>query len=299
MSSTSPSGEQKGTEDVTSNLKLLSVDVGSNESGGQSGYSSAMFSSAKKRKVPPAHQFQGEHLLGLSTRHCPEKDFVEPKVLSPHKTRPGQIPREIQVERKKRAFMQVDVTRLLHENGVIAHLVASYNSTAQDSMDSIPLSMYYNSDLDSRPIEMWTEMANQSYLKARALHTHIAKGVPHLEWKRCTVVGANDGFFNVIFGDDYTTSKEEKDPSRNLVGELSSNTDGVTTDEAAAAASSNDSTKVLHRLFVCFDAEEPAAYCEHLLQAMKRKTLTTASIALNLYVDCMPLGNFLYLPTNR
>ena len=295
MSSTSPSDEQKAKDDVTSDMKLLSIDVG-NEEGGQPGLSSAMFSSAKKRKVPPAHQFQGEHLLGLSVRHRPEKDFVEPKVLSPHKTRPGQIPREIQVERKKRAFMQVDLTHLLHEKGVIAQLVAFHNNTAQDSMDSIPLSMYYNSDLDSRPIEMWTEMANQSFLKARALHTHMVKGVPHLEWKRCTVVGAKDGFFDVIFGDPYTTSKEEKDTSRNLVGELSG-TDNAVTDEAAAASAAADSTKLLHRLFVCFDAEEPVAYCEHILQALKLKTLTTASIALNLYVDCMPLGNLTHFLT--
>ena len=40
--------------------------------------------------------------LGKSLRHEITADLAEPKVLSPHKTRPGNPPRRIEVERKKR-----------------------------------------------------------------------------------------------------------------------------------------------------------------------------------------------------
>ena len=264
------------------NSLTLSVETKVGDSPGTLG----MSSSPKKRRVPPAHKFEGEHALGFSARHRPEKDFVEPKVLSPHKTRPGQIPREIQVERKKRAFMLVNVTQILNQNGVIAHLIATYNNTSTDSMESMPLSMFYNSDFDSRPIGMWAEMANQSYLKARALHTRMAKGQVQFEWKRCTVVGASDDVFEVVFGDPHAVH-EGKDPSRNIISELGSTSEAVAEGEGATVPAT--ATSQLHRLFICFDAEDPDAYCNHLLEAMKRKHLSIASVALNLYVDCMPL----------
>ena len=326
MSSSSPSSEVKdggGPSDMTGSgveetKQYLSVSADDTDHTGGGG-GGLMFRSPKKRRVPPVIKFDGNHLLGLSARHRPEKDAVEPKVQSPHKARSGQIPREIQVERKKRAFMQVNVTQLLHHNGVIAHLAKTLDSTALDSMDSLPLSMFYNSDLDPLPIDMWIDRANQSYLKARAMYVKTVKGAPHLEWKACTVTGAEDGVFNVVFGDLPPGGDEAEDPSRNFLVELSSGGEPAVAESSATAppapapASASASSaavaapaapdaadgaapvaqpshvRKLHRIFVCFDAEDPNAYCHHLQEALRVKTNTIASVALNLYVDCMPL----------
>ena len=190
MSATSPSTEVKdGTADdarTTQQMNSLTISVEAKD--GDRPGTAGISTSPKKRRVPPAHKFEGEHALGFSARHRPEKDFVEPKVLSPHKTRRGHIPREIQVERKKRAFMLVNITQLLNQNGVVAHLAATYNNSSTDSIESMSLSMFYNSEFDSRPIGMWADMANQSHLKARALNCRMVKGQLHFEWKRCTIV---------------------------------------------------------------------------------------------------------------
>jgi len=47
----------------------------------------------------------------------------------------------------------------------------------------------------------------------------------------------------------------------------------------------------LEALYVCFDAEDPELYAKRLLDATQLRKRTADSIALNLYVDCMPVDN--------
>ena len=57
--------------------------------------------------------------LDSSSRHVVGKTVVEPKVFSPYKSRQGQVPRKIEVERRKRKFAHVDITEVLNKNGVM------------------------------------------------------------------------------------------------------------------------------------------------------------------------------------
>ena len=219
------------------------------------------------QRAPPAHRLEPEYTLGHSDRHVPTKHFVEPKVLSPHKTRPGQIPRRIEVERKKRNFVTVDITEALRSNGVIAHLVSTLSMTKKDSIESMSLSMFYNSDFDSRTLESWIQLADESELMGRAMFVKHVREATVIEWRICKIVGASDGLFDVQFCDEKSKGKihEHKSDPVPIISER------------------------LDRLFICFDAEDPENYCVHLLDAMRRKSETASSVALNLYVDCMPM----------
>ena len=44
----------------------------------------------------------------------------------------------------------------------------------------------------------------------------------------------------------------------------------------------------LHRLSVCFDAEDPVIFTRRVAAAKKARQMTEAVIRYNLYVDCMP-----------
>lgn len=218
-------------------------------------------------RPPPAHGLETDYKLALSDRHVPTKHYVEPKVLLPYETRPGQIPRRIQVERQKRNFVTADINAELQKSGVIAHLVSTVKMTKKESIESMPLSMFYNSDFDSRSMESWTELANQSVLMGRAMFVDEVKENVTVEWRPCNIIAAVDGIFDVQFYKETPSTHGREQKARPV----------VLTDAK------------LDRLFICFDAEDPVVYCEHLLDTMRRKSETAASVALNLYVDCMPM----------
>lgn len=46
---------------------------------------------------------------------------------------------------------------------------------------------------------------------------------------------------------------------------------------------------ILQRLFVCFDVEDPKLYCDRIAMCIKQKKDIEASLALSLYIDCMPV----------
>lgn len=47
----------------------------------------------------------------------------------------------------------------------------------------------------------------------------------------------------------------------------------------------------LDAVFVCFMAEDPEVYCRRLYEAVQGKSTIASTIAMNLYVDCMPVDN--------
>jgi dynein heavy chain, axonemal len=215
-----------------------------------------------------AHGVKPDRFLQKSDRQLSMKHLAEPKVLLPYETREGQIPRRIQVERQKRNFSNVDINEVLLKKGVIAHLMSTLNVTTKSSIESMSLSIFYNSDYDSQTMETWIDFANQSMLVGRAMSVSELAGELTIEWRPCIITGATDSYFNVEFN--------------NVTGQEQTST-----------------AVKLDRIFICFDAEDPLVYCEHLLDAIQRKSETAGSAALNLYVDCMPMDGLKELNTEQ
>ena len=58
---------------------------------------------------------------------------LEPKVMAPFISRPGETPRRVQIERKKRLYAQKNVENLLHEKGYPPNVPKSTVTTNLES----------------------------------------------------------------------------------------------------------------------------------------------------------------------
>ena len=242
------------------------------------------FLTPETRPVPPVHKLDVSHRFTGTTRHIPVTEVVEPKVFSPHKKTQGHAPRRIEVERKKRQFASVDLNENLKNNGVIEFLK---NEKANGSRDNMPLHLFDNTDFESRPIEDWQHMvaSDPSGLPARAMLVKTIQPITDantlaslaankhdknnpIEWRHCKVIRSTlDSLFEIVYFNSKLVSL------------------GVYQEDT------NVPRATLHRIFICFDAEDPVIYCNRLHDCIARKTIVNAKLALNLYVDCMPVDN--------
>eukprot|EP01038_Epipyxis_sp_PR26KG_P005424 gene5424-7514_t len=207
-----------------------------------------------------------------SIRHNPETTLVEPKVFSPYKPRHGQVPRKIEVERKKRKFANLDITTILKNCGAIDYLCNTAISSRVDLMDAMPLLLYDNSDYHARSLESWQEFvfnSGSSGIPARAMFRQETNGQLVIEWKNCVVKSVDPKKQTIIVV---------------FVGGDVFRPGGIVTKV------SNEDVE-LESIYVCFNAEDPQMYCNRIEEAVKMKQTVSATVALNLYVDCMPVDN--------
>ena len=208
---------------------------------------------------------------GAVSRHVPDVDKVEPKVFVPYKWTPGLIPRRIEVERKKRQFADVDLSQVFKENGVLEELRVTFASPDNTSINFMPLPLFDNTENHSRPIAAWHQFVRENNgrgIPARAMYCAKEEGVLRVTWRQCDVMESleAENKFLVLHRHD------EKLKLRSLE---------ALTEHAVQ----------LDALYVCFDAEDPELYAKRLLEATQLRKRAADSIALNLYVDCMPVDN--------
>lgn len=234
-------------------------------------HKSAMHTGGGRNRVPTAkHDFDHLEIEG-SLRHNPEKTYVEPKVYSPYKTRPGHVPRQIVVERKKRQYAAIDLSEYFRREGVLEKIRKSLSSSSEktDSVEAMSLTLFDDEVYHSRPLTSWYEYIDSAKaaggLKARALYYHKALDTLVVDWRKCYVVDydVERASFLVAY------ESEGHNPSFAAMG----------------------STTALEPIYVCFDAEDPQLYCTRLMKAIYERERTAAGVALSLYVDCMPVDN--------
>jgi dynein heavy chain len=216
------------------------------------------------------HDFEYLEVEG-SLRHYPEKPHVEPKVYSPYKAKPGHIPRQIVVERRKRQFASVDINEHFRHEGVLEKLKKSFQQARRDSVDQMPLSLFDDELYHSRPVKSWFDYIDAAKpsggLKARAIFHHKSTDNYFIDWRRCFV---------------YDYHRETKH-YRVAFALESYNSTVLVADE--------NNTTFLEAIYVCFDAEDPELYCARVQELLYMRDRTAAGLALNLYVDCMPVDN--------
>jgi hypothetical protein len=246
---------------------------------------STSFQSPKKRKpLKSVGRLNNYPLLTPQLRHDPGVDIVEPKVFSPHKTRKGFAPRRIEVERKKRTFKNLDITEQLKANGAIDELIAATKYKGNDSVIAMPLSLFDNLDYESRSNEFWSDLIVQSApkgLNGRAMRVEYDKeGEMLVYWEKCRVMSADlqKNTFEVVFGEIHNTSELF----------IKGYHQHKLSDEENIKDSKHH---ILERIYICFDSEDPKLYCQRISEALSRRKIAQASIALNLYIDCMPIDN--------
>ena len=149
------------------------------------------------RKVDAAN----DHSPAASTRHFPTKAAAEPKVYSPFKTKPGQVPRRIEIERMKRAFTSTDINHILESNGVMKllrdiELEKELDSeTHSKGLNSLPLHFYDNTEYETRALDEWKRLIHESNGKGLAARGYFMESYERNEkfqvritWKQCRVL---------------------------------------------------------------------------------------------------------------
>ena len=83
---------------------------------------------------------------------------VEPKVISPFVTRPGHIPRKIEIERKKRLYAAQDIEMLLQAKGIdYAGALTTTLTNVQQKLPVIPLEAFDNTSYEVRTPQEWLQ----------------------------------------------------------------------------------------------------------------------------------------------
>ncbi|NXS08082.1 DYH1 protein, partial [Neodrepanis coruscans] len=111
--------------------------------------------------------------VGPTTEIFIESDFPEqsfkPKVQMPFQRVPGQCPRKVEIERRRRLYLTFDITELLASKGIDSnelmprHYDPDNMPTIEETKDSVfpiylPLKVFDNDEYDCRTPEEWISL---------------------------------------------------------------------------------------------------------------------------------------------
>ena len=212
---------------------------------------------------------------------------LPPKVFVPHNTRPGWTPRAVVVRRLQQSYSAMSLTALLTERDTIdindlygellKNTIGTKMNTDEDEEEDddtttnngkkgtfefgstlgtnlikmLPITMFDNNDYESYDINTWIEYnATGRALKLNENNDY--------EWCKCKIMKIN-----------------AEDQERLHIQWLDT---GMNSDNQA----------IIHRLGLCFDAEDPMLFVNRLEYCVKTRKMAESCIRYNLYVDCMP-----------
>lgn len=177
---------------------------------------------------------------------------TDPKVMAPYKHCPGDIPRDVIVQRTRKAYKQCDLDRTLRSLGI--------NYAAKDAATTltgtIPLHFFDDESFESRTHSQWVPKDGSAPASCRVLRLNAPKAVKTFQ--------------------------------QALVHEVDAvaNTYLITLVDCAQA-----DPEWIHRLYICFDAEDPRMYAQRLAAAYRGRCDKEEALQLSLLVDCMPYGD--------
>ena len=113
----------------------------------------------------------------------------EPKVMIPYKTKPGEVPRQVQIERKKRLFALQDISKLLGQKYVDLSDNSLPGSEAQLSK-KLKIETFDNTTYETRNQKEWCpqdKTSTSGSTRATALRVDedgLLSGLPAPWWTR-------------------------------------------------------------------------------------------------------------------
>lgn len=184
---------------------------------------------------------------------------LDPKVQRPFIAPTGEVPRKIEIERRKREFSGKDISQILIDNGLTPTMLLPCGPYANSSTDihasAIPLEYFDNTEYDVRTPTDWVTLGATTdgsiCLPARVFSCFDAAS-PYT-WLDATVTGydATSGAFDV--------------------------------------ALSKTNTRVqLPRVLVMFQAEDPEIFAKRVIAAHNSREEMEGLLRYHLAVDCMP-----------
>ncbi|XP_032177365.1 dynein heavy chain 1, axonemal isoform X1 [Mustela erminea] len=246
--------------------------------------------------------------IGSTTQMLTQTDFppqaYEPKVQVPFLVLPGQCPRKIEIERRKRLYLSLDINQLLANEGIDSNMLMPRHPDPQNPQTIeqghdplfpvyLPLKVFDNEEFDCRTPSEWINMGlepgsqvrkpvpGKALLPTDDILGHEDPKSPKLKYEWCSV--------GVL---DY-----DKEKKLYLVHKTDQN--GLVRDESGKPILNGGVTAEgrpplltcqywVPRIQLLFCAEDPHVFTQRVVQANALRKNTEALLLYNLYVDCMP-----------
>ncbi|KAG5499789.1 hypothetical protein GH5_03924 [Leishmania sp. Ghana 2012 LV757] len=210
----------------------------------------------------------------------------EPKVQVPYAYKRGRMPRDVEIERRRRLYDSESVDRLLHVSGL------TWEALARRSAQSLPLEIFDDTSYDCRNPSEWMAMAAMApteasqFLPAEAVYYCKARDI--FELRPCRVVGwvEDNNTIQLYWGTTPTTAR-----SSHTEDTIAADMSGGAGSDAAAHGQAGEPVVTLPRIFVRFLAEDPIVYVQRLVSAHTQRQKTTSWILYRLCCDSMPVAS--------
>ncbi|KAG2485619.1 hypothetical protein HYH03_015682 [Edaphochlamys debaryana] len=184
-----------------------------------------------------------------------------PKVMAPFETRPGETPRKVLIQRKRRQFAAQDVAALVGVEGV-----------QQPPAEVFPLEVFDNTVYETRTHPEW--VPRRPGVPPTAGRALVPQEDGSLAWAPCTVVDFSEGAN--LYG---VALAPQREPTAN----------GEPAAAPTASAEGEEQPVVwLPRVKVCFSAEDPALFARRHADAHRSRARAESLLRYNLYIDSMP-----------
>ncbi|CAJ1990204.1 dynein heavy chain [Leishmania donovani] len=206
----------------------------------------------------------------------------EPKVQVPYAYKRGRMPRDVEIERRRRLYDSESVDRLLQVSGL------TWEALARRSAQSLPLEIFDDTSYDCRNPSEWMAMAAMAPTQASrflpAEGVYYCKDQDSFELRPCRVIGwAEDtNTIRLYWGSAPTTARSSYSDGAGAAGTSDGGGTGT-----AAYEEAGEPVATLPRIFVRFLAEDPIVYVQRLVSAHTQRQKTTSWILYRLCCDSM------------
>ncbi|XP_053577059.1 dynein axonemal heavy chain 1 [Bombina bombina] len=244
-------------------------------------------------------------VIGPTTELLVKSDFskrgYEPKVQLPFTAEPGKCPRKIELERRRREYLKLNIAQLLINEGIDLNLLmprrTHTNNLPGTAPTYLPLEVFDNEDFDTRTWEEWMSLGTeeqkpvpgQALLPVDDVLGHEDPKNPELVYEWCGV--------GVL--------KYEEDKKLYLV--YKANNSGLKETAKTTVLMSNETSDAakltqyhywVPRIRLMFCAEDPRVFTQRIVAANQLRKKTEALLMYNLYIDCMPTNGKCVLPSH-
>ncbi|RMC00001.1 hypothetical protein DUI87_23409 [Hirundo rustica rustica] len=264
---------------------------------------------ATKFKMPANFKsLLDKQVVGPSTEGLTESDFPEqsfkPKVQMPFRRLPGQNPRKVEVERRRRLYLSFDIAELLASKGIDSnqlmprHYDPDNMPPLEKTKDSVfpiylPLQVFDNDEFDCRTPEEWISLG----LEPGSFDRKPVPGKALLPTD--DVLGHEDPKSQDLVYKWIDVGVLDYDKETELYLVHKTDKKGLVRDEEGRAILNGGITPEgrapllpcqywVPRVCLQFLAEDPQVFAERVASADSLRKKTQGLLMYHFYVDCMP-----------
>ncbi|XP_069062696.1 dynein axonemal heavy chain 1 [Pleurodeles waltl] len=254
-------------------------------------------------------QYLDKQVFGPTTEVKQKSDFpgqaYNPKVQLPYEVVPGQSPRKIEIDRRRRLYLSMDIAQLLAQEGIDSNQLMPRhpdpanpptieNKAGPPLITYLPLEVFDDEEFEVRTPPEWlslgyeTSSGDRKPIPAKALlPTNDVLG--HEDPKSHELIYEWYSVGVLDYDEQKKTYLVHKATKNNLVRDANGYpilNGGVT---AAGRSPLMPCQYWVPRVRIQFAAEDPRKFAQRVISANSLRKKTESWLLYNLYLDCMPL----------